>query len=227
MSEIVKSIAKLGSISTQTAHASTEKLTIGLGSDLPKFLAPQIASFSQKHPNLQLTIVSKPFQTLSLLLGGTVDVAIGWFPHIPRMIQKRALFNSRLHLILPKDHPLGRKREILLEDTAPFRLILHSSYASARRVVDEAFFRNGIEINNALEVGGCESIVEYVVAVSVLALYMTFVCLNALKRKFVSGIWAINLGQLRLQLFTRKLLRDKHLITPSLKASVPHVPRKS
>jgi DNA-binding transcriptional LysR family regulator len=64
------------------------------------------------HPQLQLTIASKPFQTLSLLLAGTVDLAIGWFPHIPRMVQKRTLFNSRLHLILPKDHPLTRKRQI-------------------------------------------------------------------------------------------------------------------
>lgn len=162
VSEILKSIARLQTISAQATPPSTEKLTIGLGSDLPKFLAPQIAAFSRKHPNLQLTIVSKPYQTLSLLLGGTVDVAIGWFPQIPRMLEKKTLFSSQLHLLLPKDHALRRKKEILLEDTARFRLILHSSSGAVRRVVDEAFYRNGIEINNALEVGTCESIVEYV-----------------------------------------------------------------
>jgi DNA-binding transcriptional LysR family regulator len=162
VNQILESINRLQNVSSQTSHVSTEKLTIGLGSDLPKFLAPQIASFSQMHPQLQLTIVSKPFQTLSLLLAGTVDVAIGWFPHIPRMVQKKTLFNSRLYLLLPKDHPLTRKRQISLDDTAPFRLILHSSSASARRVVDDAFYRSGIETNNSLEVGTCESIVEYV-----------------------------------------------------------------
>jgi DNA-binding transcriptional LysR family regulator len=162
VSDILESITKLQSISAQTVHASTEKLTIGLGSDLPKFLAPQIASFSRKHPEVQLTIVSRPFQTLSLLLSGAVDVAIGWFPHIPRMVQKRPLFNSSLHLIVPQDHPLARKKRISLEDTASFRLILHSTSAFARRVVDEVFYRSGIEITNALEVGTCESIVEYV-----------------------------------------------------------------
>jgi DNA-binding transcriptional LysR family regulator len=160
--QILESISRLEKIASQTSAPSSETLTIALGSDLPKFLAPQIAAFSQKHPHLQLTIVSKPFQTLSLLLGDTVDVAIGWFPHIPRTVQKKSLFNSHLHLILPTNHPLVRKKHISLEDTAGFRLILHSSSASARRVVDEGFYRSGIEISNALEVGTCESIVEYV-----------------------------------------------------------------
>jgi DNA-binding transcriptional LysR family regulator len=162
VSQILDLISKLQTVSHQSSSASAEKLTIGLGSDLPKFLAPQIASFTQRHPQLQLTIVSKPFQTLSLLLGGTVDVAIGWFPYIPRMVQKKTLFNSQVHLIVPNGHSLTKKRRISLEDTAQNRIVLHPSNASVRRVVEEAFYRSGVEIGNVLEVGTCESIVEYV-----------------------------------------------------------------
>ena len=162
VNQILELITKLQNIASETSNPTSEKLTIALGSDLPKFLAPQIASFTQQHPQLQMTIISKPFQTLSLLVGDTVDVAIGWFPHIPRTVQKRTLFNSQLFLIIPREHELTRKRNISLEDTARFRLILHSSSAAARRVIDDAFYKTGIEIRNALEVGSCESIVEYV-----------------------------------------------------------------
>ena len=161
-SRILDSVTKLQQTAAQTTRDATEKLTLALGSDLPKFLAPQIAAFSQKHPLVQLTIISKPSETLSLLLAGAVDVAIGWFPQIPRTLQKRTLFNSQLYLIFPTNHPLACKSRLSLERIAAFPLILHSSRAAARRVVDSAFYSSGIEIKNVLEVGTCESITEYV-----------------------------------------------------------------
>ncbi|MGH7834819.1 MAG: LysR family transcriptional regulator [Candidatus Binatia bacterium] len=161
-SRILDSVTKLQQTAAQTTRDATEKLTLALGSDLPKFLAPQIAAFSQKHPLVQLTIISKPSETLSLLLAGAVDVAIGWFPQIPRTLQKRTLFNSKLYLIFPTNHPLACKSRLSLEQIAAFPLILHSSQAAARRVVDSAFYSSGIEIKNVLEVGTCESIMEYV-----------------------------------------------------------------
>jgi DNA-binding transcriptional LysR family regulator len=162
VSQILDSLMKLQEVASQAPHVTSEKLTIALGSDLPKLLAPQIAAFSQKHPRLQLTIVSKPSETLSLLLAGTVDVAIGWFPQIPRTLQKKTLFNSKLYLIFPANHSLASKKKILLDDVAAFPLILPSSRAAARRVVDSGFYSSGIEIKNVLEVGTCESILEYV-----------------------------------------------------------------
>jgi DNA-binding transcriptional LysR family regulator len=162
VSQILDSLMKLQEVASQAPHVTSEKLTIALGSDLPKLLAPQIAAFSQKHPRLQLTIVSKPSETLSLLLAGTVDVAIGWFPQIPRTLQKKTLFNSKLYLIFPANHFLASKKKILLDDVAAFPLILPSSRAAARRVVDSGFYSSGIEIKNVLEVGTCESILEYV-----------------------------------------------------------------
>lgn len=162
VSRILDSLTKLQDVASQAPHVASEKLTIALGSDLPKFLAPKIAVFSQKHPHLQFTIVSKPSETLSLLLAGTVDVAIGWFPQIPRTLQKKTLFDSKLYLIFPANHFLAGKKKIFLDDVAAFPLILPSSRAAARRVVDSGFYSSGIEIKNVLEVGTCESILEYV-----------------------------------------------------------------
>jgi LysR family transcriptional regulator, low CO2-responsive transcriptional regulator len=162
VSRILESLTTLQDLASQAPPAAAEKLTIALGSDLPKFLAPQIAAFSQENPRLQLTIVSKPSETLSLLLAGTVDLAIGWFPQIPRTLQKKTLFNSRLYLIFPATHSLASRRKINLEDVAAFPLILPSSRVAARRIVDSGFYSNGVEIKNVLEVGTCDSILEFV-----------------------------------------------------------------
>jgi DNA-binding transcriptional LysR family regulator len=162
VSRILDSLTTLQEFASQAPPAASEKLTIALGSDLPKFLAPQIAAFSQEHPRLQLTIVSKPAETLSLLLAGSVDLAIGWFPQIPRTLQKRALFNSSLYLIFPSKHSLSSKKKIRLDDIAAFPLILPSSRVAARRIVDSGFYSSGVEIKNVLEVGTCESILEFV-----------------------------------------------------------------
>lgn len=139
------------------------KLTISVGTDLSKFFAPRVAAFSQKHPALRITVLSRPSaEALSSLLEGAVDVAIGWFPKVPRGIQKRPLLHSTMHLIIPNDHPLSRKKKPSLREVAGTRVILHRGRAAARRLIDSSFHESGIELDNILEVEICESIIEFV-----------------------------------------------------------------
>ena len=159
---VFDAIAQIEEAALQTSQAQFETVTIALGSDLPKYLAPQIAAFSRTHPRLRMTIVSRPSETLSLLVEGAVDVAIGWFPKIPRTLQKRTLFNSQMYLVFPRVHSLSRRRNVSLMDIASDRLILHAKSAAARRLIDSGFHENGIDIQNILEVGTCEAIIEFV-----------------------------------------------------------------
>ena len=161
-SRVFEAMTQFEETASQAPQTDSELLTIALGSDLPKFLAPQIAAFSRSHPRLRMTIISRPSETLSLLLEGAVDVAIGWFPKVPRALQKRTLFDSKMYLVFPRNHPLSRKQNVSLADIASFRLILHARTAAARRVVDSRFHDNGIEIDNILEVGTCEAIATFV-----------------------------------------------------------------
>jgi len=161
-SRVFEAMTQFEETASQAPQTDSELLTIALGSDLPKFLAPQIAAFSRSHPRLRMTIISRPSETLSLLLEGAVDVAIGWFPKVPRALQKRTLFDSKMYLVFPRNHPLSRKQNVSLADIASFRLILHARTAAARRVVDSRFHDNGIEIDNMLEVGTCEAIATFV-----------------------------------------------------------------
>jgi LysR family transcriptional regulator, low CO2-responsive transcriptional regulator len=160
---VFEAVTRLEGAVYNDRSAYVGKLKIAVGSDLPKFFVPRIAAFSQKHPRLKITMLSRPSaEALSLLLEGAVDVAIGWFPKVPRGIQKARLFSSQMRLVVPSNHPLSRKKRISLSDVARFRIILHTSTAAARRIVDSAFHTNGIEMDNSLEVGTCESIIDFV-----------------------------------------------------------------
>jgi DNA-binding transcriptional LysR family regulator len=160
---VFDAIARLREVASRGADLHSGKLTIALGSDLPKYFAPRIAAFSHKHPGLRITILSRHAgEALPLLTDGTVDVAIGWFAKVPAGIQKVSLLTSKIRLIFPSGHPLSGKRNLSLAAVANFRLILHTGTSPTRRLVEVAFQKSAIEMDNILEVGTCESIIEYV-----------------------------------------------------------------
>jgi LysR family transcriptional regulator, low CO2-responsive transcriptional regulator len=160
---VFDALTRLQEVASQGASLPSGKLTIAVGSDLPKYFAPRIAAFSHKHPGLRITILSRHAgEALPLLTDGTVDVAIGWFSKVPPGIQKVSLLNSKIRLVFPSDHPLSGKRNLSLAAVANFRLILHTGTTPTRRLVESAFHKSAIEIDNILEVGTCESIIEYV-----------------------------------------------------------------
>ena len=139
------------------------KLTISLGRDLARFFAPQIASFSRNHPLLRIAVLSRSSpETLPLVAEGCVDLGIGRFLKCPRGIQKKLLLDSRIYLVLPRNHPLVRKRPIAPTDLSKYRLLLHAEGAGTRKLIDAGFAQSGVEISNILEVGTCESIIELV-----------------------------------------------------------------
>lgn len=160
---VFDALVRLREVASQDADLHSGKLTIALGSDLPKYFAPRIAAFSHKHPALRITILSRHAgEAIPLLADGTVDVAIGWFAKVPPGIQKLSLLSSKIRLIFPSGHPLSGKRNISLAAVADFRLVLHTGTSPTRRLVESVFHESAIEIDNILEVGTCESIIEYV-----------------------------------------------------------------
>ena len=164
------------------------KLTISLGRDLARFFAPQIAAFSQNHPLLRMTILSRSSpETLPLIAEGSVDLGIGRFLKCPRGIQKKVLLDSRIYLVLPKNHPLVRKKTIAPTDISKYRLLLHAEGAGTRKLIDAGFAQSGVEISNILEVGTCESIIE-LVHLGVGVGLVHDICLPARKDKTIARI---------------------------------------
>jgi DNA-binding transcriptional LysR family regulator len=160
---VFEAVTRMEEAVSHNSSRYSGKLTIALGSDLPAFFAPRIAAFSQKHPHLRISILSRSSRdTLSLLLAGDVDVGIGSFQKPPPGVQKKRLMDRKVYLAFSSSHALAQKKKISLKDIATSRLILHTSGAATRRLIDSGFAGSGIETDNILEVGTCESILDFV-----------------------------------------------------------------
>jgi DNA-binding transcriptional LysR family regulator len=136
---------------------------IGLGRDLAKFFAPQIAAVKQANPKLHIAILSiNSEEAMPRLLEGELDIVINRVAKVPRGIAKRKLLNSKLYLVFPRGHPIGKKAKISLADIAQYPLILNPGGSNTRRVIDLGFSDSNIELKNVVEVSTCEAIVEFV-----------------------------------------------------------------
>jgi DNA-binding transcriptional LysR family regulator len=208
---ILEACGKLLDSASKGSHGYSEKLTIAFGSDLPKHFAPRIAAFSQSHPDLRLTILSRyPREAVPLLADGAIDAAVGWFAKVPSHIQKQSLFTSRMQLISPPGHPLAHKKKLPLADIANYRLVLHTGPTPTRKLVDAALSRHGIEVENILEAGTCDTIMEFVE----LGLGIGFVhdtCLLRQARKLQSVDMTSDVGTMEVSVIYRKSAAAKPL----------------
>lgn len=208
---VLDAVSRLQDSATKGSHSYSEKLTIAFGADLPKHFAPRIAAFSQNHPSLRLTILSRyPREAVPLLIDGAIDAAVGWFAKVPPEIQKQALFISRMRLIFPPRHPLAHRKRLQLADITKYRLVLHTSPTPTRKVVDAALSRYCIEAENILEAGTCDTIMELVE----LGLGIGFVhdtCLLRQSRKLQSFDMASQVGTMEVSVIYRKTAVAKSL----------------
>jgi DNA-binding transcriptional LysR family regulator len=140
-----------------------ETIAIAFGRNRARAFAPQIAAFKKQYPRLRISIHSKTSsEAIAMLIEGGLDLGISSLPRVPRGIQKRKLLDNKLHLIFSKTNALANKRSISLAQVADQPVVLHPRGVTTRKIIDAGFAAQGIDLENILEVGHCESIIEFV-----------------------------------------------------------------
>jgi LysR family hydrogen peroxide-inducible transcriptional activator len=94
----------------------------------PYFLPPHLTSFSRKHPQARVTVVEDITPLLlEKLRAGSVDVALVALPITARghEFKSFALMTEKLFAVLPRPHPLARRRAVSLAELReePFLLL--------------------------------------------------------------------------------------------------------
>jgi len=149
-------------VSNQTDNF-TGRVSISMGSDIAKHFAPRIASFIKLRPRVALSILARhSSETLSLVLGGDVDLGIGIFKSTPRGIHREKLLENGIWVVFPRNHPLSRRHNVGLKDLAAHRIITHTRNSETRKMIDSVFHRERIEPEKMLEVGSCQFAIEFV-----------------------------------------------------------------
>jgi len=158
-------------------------LDIAAGESTLLYILPEaVRRFADQYPGIALKFHNVTGRDgLAMLRADRVDLAVGSLLEVPDDVSYRPVVTYSPTLITPLDHPLASKRDITLEDIAPYGLILPPRHLSTWRMVDLVFRQHNLSYRVALEAGGWEVIKAYVergLGVSI----VTDVCLTGVER---------------------------------------------
>jgi DNA-binding transcriptional LysR family regulator len=116
------------------------------------FLPPLIASLSQQHPGVQVSLqVSNRESVLAALADNRTDLAItGRPPESDELVSERFLDNP-LVVIASPSHPLAKTESLTLQRLSEERLVLRESGSGTRATIERYFAERGVDY-----LPGCE-----------------------------------------------------------------------
>jgi len=149
---------------TQRQGLDAGEVTIAAGASTIQYLLPTLVrDFRERFPDVRLQLANVTGKDgLALLRSDQVDFAFGSMLDVPHDLSYEPVQWFDPMLIVPLEHPLAAKPEVMLEDLSPFGLILPPQRLTTYRLVDLVFQQRRVPYRVAIEVGGWEVIKQYV-----------------------------------------------------------------
>jgi DNA-binding transcriptional LysR family regulator len=118
-----------------------------------RWLPERLARFLHDHPGIRFTLrEGQSNEVVGGVLDGDFDLGIlGPPPTTVRELEIVPLFRERVAVVVPAGHPLVGRSSCSLHDLADEPLILPRSRGGMRKVVDDAFSREGVSERVAYE----------------------------------------------------------------------------
>ena len=114
-------------------------------------LTEAVSVFHRRHPNVRLSVAdAEPEQSLPRLRAGELDLALTFdYPSVPhdadRDLDRTLVLTESMHLALPEDHPLAKRRQVPLDALADEDWLCGSRPSSCGEVVLRACRNAGFE----------------------------------------------------------------------------------
>jgi LysR family transcriptional regulator, low CO2-responsive transcriptional regulator len=129
------------------------KLYIGANEATCLYVIPKtFASFRQLYPLVQISIYRNfSHKIVQKVQEGAVDLGIVTLPQTANNMEVIPMFRDEVQVVVPKNHPLAKKRSVTLEEVAQYPLILPKT-GHTRVVVDRLMreFRDHLQISMEL-----------------------------------------------------------------------------
>ena len=138
-----------GTVSEETGEVHIGFLhTVGA-----RWLPERLARFLETHPQVRFILREASAEEVAVgLARGDFDLGIvGPPPQNAADLEVRPLFRERVAVVVPAGHRLVGRSSCTLRDLADEPLILPRSRSGLRRIIDDAFARQGISVNVAYE----------------------------------------------------------------------------
>ena len=138
-----------GSVSAESGEVHLGFLhTVGA-----RWLPERLARFLEQHPGVRFVLdEGTAAEVVAGLLDGRYDLGIlGPPPSNAPELDVVPLFRERVSVVVPSQHRLVGRSALTLQDVSGEQLILPRSRSGLRRVIDDAFARQGLAENVAYE----------------------------------------------------------------------------
>jgi len=156
------------------AGKQTELCVAGIPSACAYQLPPILQRFSKVYPNVQLRVTTLGSdRALKVLKDGLIDIAIvmnnPFLTASSEMVVER-LYEEKIQLLLPVNHPLSKKESITWKDLNNVPQAVFKDGYGLQRLVQDQFNRQGLRLHAALELNSLEAFRGVVKQGSLLAL---------------------------------------------------------
>lgn len=143
LDQIYSGIERLSQVAQDIGQQRVGALRIACLPALAQGLVPDaIAELLRDRPGVQVYLQSLPSRQIARAVATQqFDVGVVELPISHPGITAQALPESEMVAVLPKDHPLGRKRRLRLADLDGERMVLLAPESLVRYLIDEAFSR--------------------------------------------------------------------------------------
>ena len=145
------------------------ELRLGASTTVAQYILPRmLGAFQKQYPQISLSVTSGNTEhVVELLLQGEIAMGIIEGPASSRELRKRRFLEDRMVLIVPRDHPWARLREIPIDSLKDVPLLMREPGSGSRRVVELALKRAGLKLGAlkvAMDLDSTEAIVSGVEA---------------------------------------------------------------
>ena len=161
------------------------KIRIGASITIGTFLMTEICQkFSKVCSNTELEVTILNGTALqSKVLDNSLDIALIEDSIHERDLKAVPFFHDEMLLIMSKDHPLYRKKTIILKDIAEYPLLMREKGSAGREYVDALFARYGMQIMPKWESGSTQALINAVRSGLGISILPSQLCQEALHKK--------------------------------------------
>lgn len=139
-------------------------LRLGTSDTTAMYTLPAIVRrYRRAHPNARLHIVNRPTDGIAQMVQrGDLDLGIVTVPVRLEHIDERALFEQALVLVVPKQHPLSKRKSVRLGALESESFLLLEDATRTGKLLRDCFNRHDFRPNVVLDTSSFEVIKRYV-----------------------------------------------------------------
>jgi len=126
-------------------------------------LLPPLEVFKKQFPNIEITILDRPAHSIiKMIREGDIEFGFSIASIVPKDLAIFPWEEIESLLILPKGHPLTKKKNIDIKDIISYPLILPPMGFVARKKLEEKFIEEGVNYRIVMESSNIDLTINYV-----------------------------------------------------------------